>query len=636
MEEHSNSFLPLLIVIFLAFLVPLIVSRIRRFRLPIVVGEILVGILIGVSGFGLVPNHDPFLDLLSEFGFVFLFFLAGTEIDFSSFLRASPSGEGEASIRSKLFGILPLSFIAFGLTLLLSFLASLWMLSQGYVENAWLMALIFAPSALGIVVAVLKEESFSRTRLGQSLLTATLVADFGTLLLFTISVAIFSSGLTLEILLIGLLFVAFIFMYRFGNLFFNRFPPVRRAMEELSGATSQIKVRAAFTVLLIFVALAEFVGTEVVLGAFLAGAVVSLLATPADREAMHQLEAVGFGFFIPIFFIMIGVNFNIFALLETPPVTFLNIPEAFLLVPALFLISLAVKFIPALLFKIHFGWRETIAIGALLSSRLSLIVAEAAIELELGLIDESVNAAIILTAMVLATFSPVAFNRIAKKPEEEEKAPILIIGAGELGIQVAQQLIANDEKNILLIDPDEERIMRAKQHSLPALAACVDERDPSTTPYFSKADILINTYEDPDLNYAVCKLARETFDIENVITRITRPVDISRFKQLGVSAMNPALDQASLLVLLATNPSAYQLLTRTDDFRTVREVVVENSMISGKTLRSVQIPGDVLVIALRRNGELIVPHGNTQFELFDHVTLVGSQEDVDEASMIFE
>lgn len=87
--------------------------------------------------------------------------------------------------------------------------------------------------------------------------------------------------------------------------------------------------------------------------------------------------------------------------------------------------------------------------------------------------------------------------------------------------------------------------------------------------------------------------------------------------------------------MLATNPSAYELLTRTDDLKAVREVVLENSQISGKTLRSVQIPGDVLVLALRRNGELIVPHGNTQFELYDHVTLVGSQEDVDEATMIF-
>ncbi|MFN2198540.1 MAG: monovalent cation:proton antiporter family protein [Anaerolineales bacterium] len=630
--EETRTFAPLLIVIFLAFLVPLGLSRFRRIRLPIVVGEILAGILIGRSGLGWVQQHDPVLDLLAEFGFVFLFFLAGTEIDFSSFLLKI--GNGAASAKEKFLGILPLSFYSYGLTLIFSLVAGWWVVSGGYVTNPWLMALIIAPSSLGIIVAVLKEQSFSRTRLGQAILTTALVADFGTLLLFTISIAIVSSGLTLEILLIGVLFVAFVFMYRFGNFFFNRLKPVRRAMEELSTATAQIKVRAAFTLLLIFVVLSEVVGTEIVLGAFLAGAIVSLLATPDDRDAMHQLEAVGFGFFIPIFFIMIGVNFNLEALLNSPRVSILNIPQAFLLVPVFVLIAVAVKFFPSLLFKLHFGWRETVAIGTLMSARLSLIVAEAEIVQELGVIDESVNGAIILTAMLLATFAPIIFNRLAKKEEEEAQAPILIIGAGELGLQVARQLIESG-RDILLIDPDESRILRAKQHALPAIAACVDDQDPSTAPYFRKAHILINTYNDSELNYRICKLARETFEIDTVVTHVVQPTEIERFKQLGVTTMNPALDQAALLVLLALNPSAYELLTRSDDTKAIREVLIANSQLVGKNLRSIFFPGDVLVLALRRNGDLIVPHGNTVFELFDQLTLVGSHEDVDAASMIF-
>ena len=217
--EETRTFAPLLIVIFLAFLVPLGLSRFKHVRLPIVVGEILAGILIGRSGLGWVQGHDPVLDLLSEFGFVFLFFLAGTEIDFSNFLRKI--GNGAASAKEKFLGVLPLSFYSYGLTLIFSLIAGWWMVAGGFVTNPWMMALIFAPSSLGIIVAVLKEQSFSRTRLGQAILTTALVADFGTLLLFTVSIAIISSGLTLEILLIGVLFVAFVFMYRFGNFFFR-------------------------------------------------------------------------------------------------------------------------------------------------------------------------------------------------------------------------------------------------------------------------------------------------------------------------------------------------------------------------------------------------------------------------------
>lgn len=625
--EETRSFAPLLLVLFLAFLVPLLVSRIRRFRLPIVVGEILAGILIGRSGFGWVQQHDPVLDLMAEFGFAFLFFLAGTEIDFSSFIR---SNEGDNETKNPLKSPLSLAIISYGLTLILALVAAYFMQRSGFASNAWMLALIFSPSALGIIVAVLKEGGFGRNKLGQAILTAALVADFGTLLLFTISVAIISRGLTLEILLVGLLFVAFFLMYRSGDVFFNRIPAVRRIVEELSTATAQIKVRAAFTLLLIFVVLSEIIGTEIVLGAFLAGAVVSLLTTPKDAEALHQLEAIGFGFFIPIFFIMIGVDFELSALLESRTVTAFNIPQALLLVPIMLAVTFGVKYIPALIFRTIFGWRETLAIGTLLSARLSLIVAESAIVLTLGLIDPSVNAAVILTALLLATLSPVLFNRIAPKVESEKLSYVVITGAGELGVQVAEQMQAHNE-NVVLLDPDEARISRALMRGLNAVLTCVDQRAPESEPYLKKARILVNMYSDIELNYRICQLARNVYNIDHVVTRVAQPSELARYERLGVAAINPAVDQASLLVMVARNPAIYELLTRTDDNRTVYEITVSNTEYIRRDIRSIQLPGDVLVLALRRNGELIVPRGNTQLEIGDHLTLMGSLEAVEEA-----
>jgi Kef-type K+ transport system membrane component KefB len=112
------------------------------------------------------------------------------------------------------------------------------------------------------------------------------------MLLITVDVAVLSHGLTLDILLIGVLFVAFFFMYRFGNVFFNQIPGVRRVLDALSHATAQIKVRAAFTMMLIFVVLAEVLGAEIILGAFLAGAIVSLLRQPEDEELTQQVGSV--------------------------------------------------------------------------------------------------------------------------------------------------------------------------------------------------------------------------------------------------------------------------------------------------------------------------------------------------------
>ena len=115
--------------------------------------------------------------------------------------------------------------------------------------------------------------------------------------------------------------------------------------------------------MLVFVVLSEFLGAEVILGAFLAGAIVALLKTPADADLTHKLEAIGLGFFIPIFFIMVGVEFNLVALLSSS--------QALLLVPVLLLVAVAVKFFPAITFRLNFPWRESFAAGTLLVARLS-------------------------------------------------------------------------------------------------------------------------------------------------------------------------------------------------------------------------------------------------------------------------
>ena len=114
------------------------------------------------------------------------------------------------------------------------------------------------------------------------------------MILITVVIATISHGLTLDILLISLLFVVFFLLYRLGIVSLNRFESLRRTLEDLSHTTARIKIRGAFTIMLLFVVLAEVLGAEIILGAFIAGAMLSLLSTREDLEAMHQLEAVGF------------------------------------------------------------------------------------------------------------------------------------------------------------------------------------------------------------------------------------------------------------------------------------------------------------------------------------------------------
>ncbi len=621
--EQPNSFLPLLIVVSLAFIVPFVLSRFKRLRPPIVVGEIVAGILVGRSGLGWVARHDPVLDLLAEFGFVFLMFLSGMEIDFSNLGALSNSrSSGRSGWGDRLRGPVPLAGLSFGITLAFSLVAGLGLTRLGLAQDPWMMALILSTTSLGVVVPVLKEQGLSSGRFGQTLLVAALIADFVTMFLITVVVAALSHGLTLDILLISLLFVAFLLMYRFGMFFFNQLTVVRRVMEELSHTPAQIKVRAAFTMMLLFVGLAEVLGTEIILGAFLAGAIVSLLSTPDDTDLIHQLEAVGFGFFIPIFFIMVGVDFNLPALLASS--------QALLLLPLLLLAAIAVKLIPALLLRVNFTWREALAGGVLLSARLSLIIAASAIGMRVGVISESVNTAIILVAIVTVIAAPLLFNQLMPRRRRQEKRPILVAGATSLGLQVADQLQAHNEV-VVVMDSDEDRLARARRRGLRTVLTHPDRDDPRAVPHYEAARVLVCTYADTRLNYRICRLARTTYGLNHVVAYVTDPNAIPRFEQLGVTPMNEAVDRAALLVLLARNPDVYTLLTRTDDDKEVSEVVVRNRQCAGKLLSEIELPGDLLVVALRRNGELVIPHGDTRLEYGDRLTLVGSIECIEGA-----
>ena len=398
--NEAQSFAPLLIVVMLAFLVPLLLSSLRgRLAVPIVVGEIVAGMIVGGSGFGWVVPDDEALHLLKELGFVLLMFLSGMEIDFRSLRRTDP----HQTKQQPAWRPLPLAVLNFGITLLLAGVFAWGLKWIGATTDPWMMGLILSTTALGVVVPILKEAGVNHTLFGQTILLATVIADFVTMFLISILVALISRGLTAEILLVFLLFVAFFFAARFGS-FLSRIEPLQRIIEELSHATAQIKVRAAFSTLLIFVVLAEKLGIEIIVGAFLAGAIVALLRTPEDRELASQLEGIGFGFFIPIFFIMVGVDFNLPALLSST--------GALISVPLLLGAAIAVKVIPALVFGLNHTWGEALAAGILMCPRLSLIIAAAAIGEKLEIIDESVNAAIVLVAIVTVTASPLVFLRV--------------------------------------------------------------------------------------------------------------------------------------------------------------------------------------------------------------------------------
>ncbi|WLR52891.1 cation:proton antiporter [Bacillus tianshenii] len=386
---HANSLESLLIVTIAAFLVPVILEKFKLKFIPVVVAEIIVGILIGNSGFNLVVE-DQWLELLSMLGFIYLMFLSGLEIDFSYFL-------GDKKEEKKVsFNPLFVAVLIFVLILVISFGLSLLLKLAGMIQAPYLMTLIISTVSLGVVVPVLKERKMLDTDLGQTILLVTVLADFMTMILLAFYVAMKEEEHG-TILLIFLLFACVFIVYRLMNRWADN-----KFFHVLLKGTTQIGTRAVFLLILFFVVLSESLGVESILGAFLAGLIVSLLGP--KEEFVEQLDSFGYGFLIPIFFIMIGVEMDLWSLVQTP--------RTLVFIPALLIAMYAAKLIPSLILRKWFSWHDVLSSGILISAKLSLVIAASAVAMEMDVITSEVNGAIILVSILTCLISPVLFAKM--------------------------------------------------------------------------------------------------------------------------------------------------------------------------------------------------------------------------------
>lgn len=283
--NESSPFLSLLLITVLAAMVPLMATLFHRFRVPIVVGEILAGIIIGRSGFNLIEPSAT-LQFLALFGFTYLMFVSGLEFDFATlssetFARETPRWR---RVNSPFLLALAVFVCTFGL----AYLGTAGLERAGLVSEPFMISLILSTTSLGIVVPVLKERGLISSSYGQTILVTALIADLGTLVLITFQVATLSRGLTLDVLVILLLLVIFAAAVQIGR-YAAGWRGLQRVMDDLAHATAQIQVRGAVALMVGFIVLSEWLGIEVILGAFLAGVLISLLS-PQERGHLLRMK----------------------------------------------------------------------------------------------------------------------------------------------------------------------------------------------------------------------------------------------------------------------------------------------------------------------------------------------------------
>jgi Kef-type K+ transport system membrane component KefB len=377
------DFTGLLVVAAVAFVAPIVAWVIPRHLIPAVVLEVLFGLAVGPQGLGWVQPQGA-VELLYLMGFGFLLFLAGQDIDPSHFRDPMLRVTGAAYLCS----------------LALAFPVALGLIAVASGADLRLIALALTSSSLGILVPVVRDSGDLNTDFGQLTVLAGTVGEFASLLLLTILFSADAKSTPEQILYVAIMGVAaaatglgLYGLWRTGRM--------GKILASLDDTASQLRVRGAFVVLLIFAGLAHGFGVDSLLGAFVAG-VVLRLADGDDRPNIDvfkaKLDAIGFGFLIPVFFVVTGVHFNVDALFSHA--------SALELVPLLVLAIAIVRGGPALLYRSRLGNRPAVAVAFLQSATLTFPVVVAEIGLSLNLLSQATAAALVGAALLTVILFP--------------------------------------------------------------------------------------------------------------------------------------------------------------------------------------------------------------------------------------
>jgi Kef-type K+ transport system membrane component KefB len=389
-------FTNLLIVTAVAFAAPFALGLVPSLRLPAVVLELIVGIVLGPSVLGWVHVDDP-VAVLALVGLAYLLFLSGLEVEFDK-------------LRGRLLRTALLSFVV---SITVGVVVGLVLKGAGQVGSPLFVAIVLAATSLGVVVPVLKDSGVIATPFGQLIIAAASIADVATIILLSLFFSREGSGIGATLVLLGLL--ALLTVVVGGSILFAEHSSrIGDVLSRLQDTTAQIRLRAAFLLLIGFAAAAQALGLEVILGTFIAGALISIL--DHDRVMSHplfrtKLEAAGFGIFIPVFFVTSGVRFDLGALTSSAS-TLARVP--------IFLACLVlVRGLPAvLLYGREAGSARRARIAALLqSTSLPFIIAATAVGVDLDVISPATAAGLIAAGLLSVLIFPITALTLLKGGE---------------------------------------------------------------------------------------------------------------------------------------------------------------------------------------------------------------------------
>jgi Kef-type K+ transport system membrane component KefB len=386
MEAYPSE---LLLIAFVAMLAPLLAELPSGFRLPVVVLEVILGILIGPHVFHLA-SPDGMIGTLGELGLTFLLFMVGLEIDFDK-IRGRPLSLAVGGW-----------FLSFFVALVCMFFFSV----IGLIQSPPLLAAVaLSTTALGVLAPILRDRGELNTDFGIYMVAAAAAGEFGPLVVISMLLIPTHSTFVHALFMVTFIIIAFVA----ANIALNtRASPLLDILTRTMQSSGQLPVRICILLQILFVALAAKFGLNIVMGAFAAGIVVKLAIKGKEGELLrHKLDAIGYGFLIPIFFIVAGMKFEISALWSAP--------LAPIQVMLLLGLMLLVRGVPLLLYKKELTPEEQLPFAFYSATGLPLIIVISEIGVSSGLMPPDRASILVSAGMISVLLFPILAVKLRGK-----------------------------------------------------------------------------------------------------------------------------------------------------------------------------------------------------------------------------
>jgi len=397
-ELHS-----LLLIFAIAVAAPLLSDWVPRIRVPLVVLEISLGILVGPQILGWA-SAGPTIAVFSNFGLAFLFFLAGFEIDFQA-IRGRPISLAAVGWLMSFVGCLGAGFA---------------LQSFGIVDSGLIVGAALATTALGTLMPILRDAKELTTRFGAYAVAFGGVGEFAPLVLTSLVLSS-SGGEQGNPLVLMFVFAGITLLGVFIALTY-RPPRLIEVLEKKMDTSAQLPVRLAVLVLASLVVLARNLGLDAILGAMAAGVWVAL-ATPGEhgKALSHTLDGIAFGFFVPIFFVTTGLRYDLHALVTSK--------LALLQLPMFLTLFLVIRGLPALLIRSQYlDIRSRVALAFLSATELPLVIAITDIGVKSGQLKPETAASLVGAGMVSVLLFPITALTLRRKaaPRSDSQSAVPI------------------------------------------------------------------------------------------------------------------------------------------------------------------------------------------------------------------